>query len=99
MKIYLPKELLKEISDLLNAEGVRFEVTDETSSLVVEGKDIAEIVEVEVNLLETEVPVLLEAGFETGLRAFRLPSGTAFLLTDAAGNFVRLARPPRGWER
>ncbi|MGQ9689044.1 MAG: hypothetical protein ACUVXF_09695 [Desulfobaccales bacterium] len=99
MKVYLPKELLKEISDLLVAEGVSFEVTNETYAVRAEGKDIAEIAEIDANLLETEVPVLLEAGPETGLRAFRLPSGTRFLLTDAAGNFVRVAQPPRGWER
>lgn len=99
MNIYVPRELLPELTDTLSEEGVRFQVTNETYALLVEGKEIAEVAEVEADLLETEVPVILEAGPEITFRAFRLPSGRRVLLTDANGNFIRVATPPPGWER
>ena len=99
MEIYVSKDQLQEISDVLTAEGVSFQVTDKSFSLVVEGKEIAEVAEVKAQLLETDVPAILEPAPNITLRAFRLPSGRRFLLTDVNGNFVRLATPPPGWER
>jgi hypothetical protein len=99
MVVYVPKDQLKEVSDVLTVEGVNFQLTDKTFSLVVEGKEIAEVAELKAQILETEVPALLEDAPDITLRAFRLPSGRRFLLTDVNGNFVRIVTPPPGWER
>jgi len=99
MEIYVSKDQLKEVSDVLAAERVNFQVTDKTFSLILEGKEIAEVAEIKAQILETEVPALLEDAPDISLRAFRLPSGRKFLLTDVNGNFVRLVTPPPGWER
>jgi len=99
MDVYVSKDQLKEFSDALTIEGVNFQVTNKTFSLIVEGKEIAEVAELKVQLLETEVPALLEEAPDITLRAFRLPSGKRFLLTDVNGNFVRIVTPPPGWER
>lgn len=99
MNVYVSKDQLKEVSDTLAFEGVNFQVTDKTFSLIVEGKEIDKVVELKAELLETEVPALLEDAPDITLRAFRLPSGKRFLLTDVNGNFVRLVTPPPGWER
>jgi hypothetical protein len=99
MNVYVSKDQLKEVSDALASEGVNFQVTDKTFSLIVEGKEIAKVVELKAQLLETEVPALLEDAPDITLMAFRLPSGKRFLLTDVNGNFVRLVTPPPGWER
>jgi hypothetical protein len=99
MNVYVPKDQLKEVSEVLAAEKVNFQVTDKTFSLILEGKEIAEMAEIQAQILETEVPALLEDAPDITLRAFRLPSGRRFLLTDVNGNFVRLVTPPLGWER
>jgi hypothetical protein len=99
MDVYVSKDQLKEVSDVLAVEGVNFQVTDKTFSLMVEGKEIAEVAELKAQLAETEMPALLEVAPEITLRAFRLPSGRRFLLTDINGNFVRIVTPPPGWER
>ena len=99
MEFYVPKDEVQQVSDVLAAEKVGFQVTDKTFSLVVDGKEIAQVVEFKAQLLETEVPAILEDAPDVTLRAFRLPSGRRFLLTDARGNFVRLVTPPPGWER
>ena len=99
MDVYVSKDQLKEVSDVLAVEGVNFQVTEKTFSLIVEGKEIAKVAELKAQLLETEVPALLEDAPDITLRAFRLPSGRRFLLTDVNGNFVRLVTPPPGWER
>ena len=99
MDVYVSKDQLKEVSDVLAVEGVNFQVTDKTFSLIVEGKEIAEVAELKAQLAETEMPALLEDAPDITLRAFRLPSGRRFLLTDVNGNFVRIVTPPPGWER
>ena len=99
MNVYVPKDQLKDVSEVLAAEKVNFQVTDKTFSLILEGKEIAEVAEIQAQILETEVPALLEDAPDITLRAFRLPSGRRFLLTDVNGNFVRLVTPPLGWER
>lgn len=99
MEFYVPNVELKEVSEVLTAEQVAFEVTDKTFALLVEGQKIADVTEVKAQLLETDVPVIYDQGPEITLRAFRLPSGRKFLLTDAQGNFVRIVAPPPGWER
>ncbi len=99
MKIYVPKEELKRVSEALKGEKVSFEVSDKVFSLMAAGEKIGEVTEVNAQVLETDVPVIFDRGPEISLRAFRLPSGKQFLLTDAEGNFVTLVIPPAGWER
>ena len=99
MDVYVSKDQLKEVSDALTIEGVNFQVTNKTFSLIVEGKEIAEVAELKAQLAETEMPAILEDAPDITLRAFRLPSGRRFLLTDINGNFVRIVTPPPGWER
>jgi hypothetical protein len=99
MKIYVPTDQIKKVSEMLTGEGVSFQVTDKKFSLMVEGKQIAEVVELKAQLLETDMPALLEDAPDITLRAFRLPSGNKFILTDVSGNFVRSVTPPPGWER
>ena len=99
MEIYVPTDQIKEVSDMLTSEGVNFQVTDKKFSLIVEGKQIAEVAELKAQLLETDMPALLEDAPDITLRAFRLPSGNKFILTDVNGNFVRSVTPPPGWER
>jgi hypothetical protein len=99
MELYVPNDLVKEVSEALAAEKVAVKVTGKVYALMVEGKKIGEVTGLQADLLETDVPVILEEGPEITLRAFRLPSGQKFLITDVNGNFVRLAAPPPGWER
>ena len=99
MELYVPNFQLKEVSAVLTAEGVTFEVTDKTFSLAVGGKESYEVTEVKAELLETEMPAVYDVDSPRKLRAFRLPSGKKILITDANGNFDRLVAPPPGWER
>jgi hypothetical protein len=99
MEIYVPNDLLKTVSEVLTAEKVAFQVTDKVYSLMVEGSKIGEVTAVNAQLLETDVPLIYDQGPEISLRAFRLPSGKKFLITDAQGNLMRLAEAPPGWER
>ena len=99
MKFYVPNDELKKISEALSGEKVNFEVSDKVYSLMVEGKKIREVTEINAQLLEADVPAIFDRGPEITLRAFRLPSGRRFLLTDAEGNVVSLVEPPSGWER
>ncbi len=99
MELYIPNDQLKEFSEALTGEKVGLEITDKIFSLVVAGKPIAEVTMVQAELLETEVPVIYDQGPDITLRAFRLPSGKRIILTDGAGNFIRLVAPPPGWER
>jgi hypothetical protein len=99
MKIYVPKEELKRVSEALTGEKVNFEVTDKVFYLMAAEEKIGEVTEVNAQLLETDVPVIFDRGPEISVRAFRLPSGRKFLLTDANGNFVSVVEPPAGWER
>jgi hypothetical protein len=99
MEIYVPNDLLKTVSEVLTAEKVAFQVTDKVYSLMVEDKKIAEVTALNAQLLETDVPLIYDQGPEITLRAFRLPSGRKFLITDAKGNLVRLVEAPPGWER
>jgi hypothetical protein len=99
MKIYVSTDQIKKVSEMLAGEGVGFQVTDKKFSLIVAGKQIAEVAELKAQLLETDVPAILEDAPDITLRAFRLPSGNKFILTDVNGNFVRAVTPPPGWER
>jgi hypothetical protein len=98
MELYVPNALLKQVSEVLDQEGVSYKVTGKTASLMVEGKEVEEVTEVKAELLETEMPPLYE-DVPRSLRAFRLPSGKKILITDVDGNFDRLVEPPPGWER
>jgi hypothetical protein len=99
MEIYVPNFQLKEVSEALAQEGVTFEITDKTFSLVVGGKESYEVTGLKADLLETEVPAIFDEDSPRKLRAFRLPSGKKILLTDADGNLDRLVESPPGWER
>lgn len=100
MEFYVPNEMLKQVTATLDQEGVTYQITEKSSSLIVEGKEVGEVTAVNVEILETEVPALYEYEDDPrSLRAFRLPSGKKILLTDVDGNFERLVEPPPGWER
>jgi hypothetical protein len=99
MELYVPNFQLKEVSEVLTKEGVSFEVTNKTFSLAVAGKETYEVTEVKAELLETDMPAIYDVDSPRKLRAFRLPSGKKFLITDADGNLDRLVEPPPGWER
>lgn len=99
MEFYVSNDQVKEVSEVLAAEKVAVEVTDKVYSLMAEGKKIGEVTALKAQLLETDVPVIFDEGPEINLRAFRLPSGKKFVLTDVNGNFIRLVTPPSGWER
>lgn len=99
MELYIPNFQLKEVSEVLAQDGVDFEITDKTFSLVVAGKESYDVTEVRAELLETEVPAIYDEDEPRSLRAFRLPSGKKILITDADGNFDRLVEAPPGWER
>jgi hypothetical protein len=98
MELYIPTAQLQEVTKVLTAEGVTFEVTGKKFSLAVAGKEAYEVTEVKAQLVETDVPAVFDAPPRT-LRAFRLPSGKKFILTDIEGNFDRFAEAPPGWER
>jgi hypothetical protein len=99
MELYVPNFQLKEVSEVLTKEGVSFVVTNKTFSLAVAGKETYEVTEVKAELLETDMPAIYDVDSPRKLRAFRLPSGKKFLITDADGNLDRLVEPPPGWER
>lgn len=99
MELYVPNEELQALKEVLAEEKVGFEVTDEVFSMMVAGDKIGEVTKVKAQLLETDVPLLYDQTPATNLRAFRLPSGKKFILTDVNGNFVRVVQPPPGWER
>ena len=99
MELYVTNDQLKEFSEVLTGEKVTCKITDKVFSLLVDGKEIAKVTEVEAKLLETEVPVLYDQGPDITIRAFRLPSGKKIILADANGNFIRFVEPPPGWER
>lgn len=99
MKLYVPNEELQKVTGVLTEEKVNFTVIDKVYALMAEGKKIGEYTEVEAQLMETDVPVIFDQGPAITLRAFRLPSGKRFILTDVDGNFINLVAPPPGWER
>jgi hypothetical protein len=99
MELYVPKDELKKLTDVLTEEKVAFEVTNEVFSMFVAGDKIGEVTKVKAELLETDVPLLYDQTPAVNLRAFRLPSGKRFVLADVNGNFGRVVEPPPGWER
>lgn len=99
MELYVPHDELKKLKEVLTEEKVGFEVTDQVFSLSVAGDKIGEVTKVKAELLETDVPLLYDQTPAINLRAFRLPSGKKFILTDVNGNLARVVEPPPGWER
>lgn len=99
MEIYVPTHQLKHVSDILEGEKVTFQITDKKSTLTLGGKEAFEVTEVKAELLETDVPAVVDEGPAKTIRAFRLPSGKRLLLTDVDGNYERTVEPPPGWER
>jgi hypothetical protein len=99
MEIYVPTHQLKHVSDILTAEKVTFQITDKKFALVLGGKEAYEVTEVKAQLLEVDIPAVVDESPLRTLRAFRLPSGTRLLLTDADGNYEHTVEVPPGWER
>ncbi len=99
MELYVPTHQLKHVSDILSEEKVRFQVTANKSLLTLDGKEAFEVTEVKAELLEVEVPAVVDEYPPKTIRAFRLPSGKRLLLTDADGNYERTVEVPAGWER
>ena len=63
------------------------------------GKEAYEVTAVQAELLETDVPTILDESPPKNTRAFRLPSGRRFIITDLDGNYERTVVVPPGWER
>jgi hypothetical protein len=99
MQLYVPTDQLKHVSDILSQEKLTFSVTDKKFTLVLGGKEIYEVTEVEAKLVEVDVPAVVDESPLKTIRAFRLPSGRRLLLTDADGNYERTVEVPAGWER
>jgi hypothetical protein len=99
MEIYVPTHQLKHVSDILAEEKVNFQITDKKTVLTLGGKEAFEATEVKAQLLETEIPAVVDEYPPKTIRAFRLPSGKRLLLTDADGNYERTVEVPAGWER
>jgi hypothetical protein len=99
MEIYVPTHQLKHVSDILTAEKVAFQITDNKSILTLGGKEAYEVTEVKAQLIETDVPAVVDESPLKTIRSFRLPSGKKLLLTDADGNYERTVEVPAGWER
>jgi hypothetical protein len=99
MDLYVPTHQLKHVSDILTAENVTFQITDKKSVLTLGGKEAYEVTEVQAQLLETEVPAVVDESPPKTIRAFRLPSGKKLLLTDADGNYERTVEVLAGWQR
>jgi hypothetical protein len=99
MELYIPTHQIKHVTDILSEEKVGFQVTGKKSSLTLGGKETYEVTEVKAELLEVEVPAVVDEYPPKTIRAFRLPSGKKLLLTDADGNYERTVEVPAGWER
>jgi hypothetical protein len=99
MQLFIPTHQIKHVSDILSEEKVGFQVTGNKSMLTLAGKEAYEVTEVKADLLEVEVPAIVDESPPKTIRAFRLPSGKRLLLTDADGNYERTVEVPAGWER
>jgi hypothetical protein len=99
MQLFIPTHQIKHVSDILSEEKVGFQVTGNKSMLTLGGKEAYEVTEVKADLLEVEVPAIVDESPPKTIRAFRLPSGKRLLLTDADGNYERTVEVPAGWER
>ena len=99
MELYVPTHQLKHVSEILSEEKVTFQVTDNKSTLTLGGKEAYEVTEVKAQLLEVDVPAVVDESPLKTIRAFRLPAGKRLLLTDADGNYERTVEVPAGWER
>jgi hypothetical protein len=99
MELYVPTHQVKHVSDILSEEKVNFQISDEKSTLTLEGKEAYEVTKVTAQLLEVDVPAVVDESPLKTIRAFRLPSGEKLLLTDADGNYERTVQVPVGWER
>ena len=99
MELFVPTHQIKHVSDILSEEKVGFQVTGNKSLLTLGGKEAYEVTEVKADLLEVDVPAVVDESPLKTTRAFRLPSGKKLLLTDADGNYERTVEVPAGWER
>ena len=62
MEIFVPRDQVKEIFDVLAGEKVSCEVTDKEFDLVVAGEKIGEVTALKADLVETDVPVIYDEG-------------------------------------
>lgn len=99
MELYVPTHQLAHVTEILQNEQVSFQVTDQKFILTLAGKEAYEVTAVQAELLETDVPTILDESPPKNTRAFRLPSGRRFIITDLDGNYERTVEVPPGWER
>ncbi len=99
MELYVPTDQLSQVIEILKNDRVRYQITDKKFTLTLAGKEAYEVTAVQAELLETEVPAIVDESPPKNTRAFRLPSGSRFIITDLDGNYERTVVVPPGWER
>jgi hypothetical protein len=89
MLLYVDQSALKEVEEVLVAEGVTYQKRAGSQKEPVTGSWL--MFQVEANLPEVQVPREY-AQSEGDIRAFRLPSGK-LILTDLEGNLEQITVP------
>ena len=93
MIIYVDQSGLKDLQEVLEADGVTFQ--DRSTGSVRESNTGSwPVIEVQVNLPEVKVPPEYTQG-DVGARAFRLPTGK-LIITDQEGNLEQITIPVPG---
>ncbi len=91
MEVFVTQADKQELTEVLAAEGVLFEVGGSASTREL-GTGSYEVARISANLPEVTVPPRYRES--TGdIRAFRLPSGRLILI-DLDGNLERIVTPP-----
>jgi hypothetical protein len=93
MIIYVDQSGLKDLREVLAAEGVTFQDRS-TGSVREMNTGSWPVIEIQANLPEVQVPSEYTQG-DTGTRAFRLPTGK-LILTDQEGNLEQITIPAPG---
>ena len=93
MIIYVDQSGLKDLQEVLAAEGVTFQ-NRPTGSVRELNTGSWPVIEVQVNLPEVKVPPKYTQG-DIGTRAFRLPTGR-LIITDQEGNMEQITIPVSG---
>lgn len=89
MRLFLDQSALKEVEEVLVAEGVTYQ--KRTGSQQEPGTGSWLMFQVEANLPEVQVPKEYVQS-EGDVRAFRLPSGK-LIITDLEGNLENITTP------
>jgi|UniRef100_A0A7V6A673 hypothetical protein len=89
MLLYLDQSALKEVEEVLVAEGVTYQ--KRTGSAREQGSGSWLMFQLEANLPEVQVPREYSQS-EGDVRAFRLPSGR-LIITDLEGNLEQITVP------